>query len=315
MVALPVVRTSSLATAALLTTAALLSLAAPASAFVPPNKRIEPPRGDMIFIAATSFKFLKEAKYTGTGGMAGYGGGDPNGFAVTVNAFYIDRTEVTAGAYAACVQAGACPALDQGDTFSPKYTMICTYGKAGLERHPLNCVTHDEAIKFCSFVGKRLPSEAEWELAARGVTARAFPWGDVSPEPRHMNGADASLVAAGNTKFNPPETFTSMWSGQNDDDGWAFTAPVGSYPEGASPYGVLDLSGNVEEWMSDNWWEITGSGPPMSKPNPAMSGGEFVVRGGAWDLNGPDNFTSTHRTPSNSGTRAAWLGFRCARDA
>ncbi len=306
---------SSAVRSSLLVTVVLVSVAGPASAFVPPNKRIEPPRGDMAFIPTTSFKFLKEAKYNNPNGLPGMVYGDPNGFAVTVNAFYIDRTEVTAGAYAQCVQAGACPALDQGDTFSPKYTMVCTYGKQGLERHPLNCVTHDEAMKYCAFAGKRLPSEAEWELAARGTAGRPFPWGDVSPEPRHINGADASLVAAGNTKFNPPETFTSMWTGQNDDDGWPFTAPVGSYPEGASPYGVLDLSGNVEEWLADNWWEISASGPPMSKPPPVGAGGEYVVRGGAWDLNGPDNFTATHRTPSNSTTRAAWLGFRCARDA
>ena len=308
--------TFRLVRSSLLLTVAVLSVSAPAAAFVPPNKRIEPPRGDMVFIATTAFKFLKEPKYTAASGTAGFGG-DPNGFSVTVNAFYIDRTEVTAGAYAQCVQSGACPALDQGDTFSAKYTMVCTYGKPGLERHPLNCVTHDEATKYCAFANKRLPTEAEWELAARGTTARAFPWGDVAPEPRHMNGSDASLVAAGNTKFNPPETFTSMWQSPNDDDGWAFTAPVGSYPEGASPYGVLDLAGNVEEWTSEYWWEITGSGPPMSK-GPAggpSSSSEFVVRGGAWDLNGADNFTATHRTPSNSTTRAAWLGFRCARDA
>lgn len=297
--------------------AAAVAVSAPAVAFVPPNKRIDAPRGDMVFIATTSFKFLKEATFNTVGGGAGFGGGDPNGFAVTVNSFYMDRTEVTAGSYAQCVQAGACPALEQGDTFSPKYAMVCTYGKPGLERHPLNCVTHEEAARYCAFAGKRLPTEAEWELAARGTTARAFPWGDTAPEPRHINGSDASLVAAGNTKFNPPEIFTSMFTGANDDDGWAFTAPVGSYPEGASPFGVLDLSGNVEEWMADNWWEITGSGPPTIKPSPTAvnATGEFVVRGGAWDLVGAENFTTTHRTPSNSGTRAAWLGFRCARDA
>lgn len=305
MLAFQAVRTS------FLVTVAVVVVSAPAVAFVPPNKRVEASRGDMAFIGTTQFRFLKEAKF----GATGISYGDPNGFQVTVTAFYIDRTEVTAGAYATCVQAGSCNPLTSGESFSSgKYDFVCTYGKAGMERHPLNCVGHDDAAKYCAFMGKRLPSEAEWELAARGTNLRPFPWGDASPEPRHMNGSDASLVAAGNTKFNPPETFSSMFQAPNDDDGWAFTAPVGSYPEGASPYGVLDLSGNVEEWMADNWWDFGVTQPPV-KGTVANPNGEFVVRGGAWDLVGPENFTTTHRSQASATTRAAWLGFRCARDA
>lgn len=284
-----------------------------ASAFVPPNKKLETVRGDMVLVPATSFRLLREAKWNGPIPGTSPGNGDPAGYPMNVSAFYIDRTEVTSGSYANCVAAGACTPLDQGDSFSPAHSTICTYNKPGHERHPINCVNFAEASKYCAWAGKRLPSEAEWELAARGTTGRAFPWGDAYPEPRHLNAADASLVRDAQNKLTPPETYTSMWADTSGDDGWGFTAPVGSFPDGASAFGVFDMSGNVEEWVTDPWWEVS-SGPP-TKGSTSASYGEYVIRGGAWDLNGPENFSATHRSPQNSGTRAAWLGFRCARDA
>lgn len=283
----------------------------PAHAFVPPNRRVEAPRSDMVYVPATSFHLLSEAKWSGPVPGGSTPASDPAGYLTHVGAFYIDRTEVTAGAYAECVAKGACPTLEAGDTMSPNHTSICTYGRAGLESHPVNCVTHVEATKFCAFLGKRLPTETEWELAARGTTGRPFPWGDEYPSPKHLNGCDASLQREA-PKIN--ETYTSMWGDTPDgDDGWAFTSPVGSYPAGASPYGVLDLAGNVEEWTSDPWWTPTASGPP-SAPS-ASSTNDWVVRGGAWDLNSAESFSTTRRLQSEGGTRASWLGFRCARDA
>jgi formylglycine-generating enzyme required for sulfatase activity len=307
----------SIARAALVLAVATLAklTTSPAHAFVPPNKKLEMARGDMALIPATAYRLLREAKWSGPIPGSSPGGGDPLGYAVSVASFYLDRTEVTAGAYAACVQAGACGPLDAGDSFSTNHSSICTYNKAGHERHPINCVSYVEASKFCAWAGKRLPTEAEWELAARGTSGRAFPWGDAYPEPRHMNAADASLVRDAQTKLAPPETYTNMWADTNGDDGFGFTAPVGSYPEGASPFGIFDMSGNVEEWTAEPWWDLmSGGGPPAKGASPPASG-EFVIRGGAWDLNGPENFSATHRSPQNAGTRAAWLGFRCARDA
>ncbi len=280
-------------------------------AFVPPNRRVEAPRSDMVYVPATTFHWLSEAKWSGPVPGGSTPASDPAGYVTHVAAFYIDRTEVTAGAYAECVKKGACTSLEAGDTMSPNHSTLCTYGRAGLESHPINCVTHVEAAKFCASVGKRLPTEAEWELAARGTTGRAFPWGDEYPSPKHLNGCDASLQREA-PKIN--ETYTSMW-GDTGDDGWAFTSPVGTYPDGASPYGVLDLAGNVEEWTSEPWWAPSGSsGPPSASASVSASTTDWVVRGGAWDLNSAESFSMTRRLQSDGGTRASWLGFRCARD-
>jgi formylglycine-generating enzyme required for sulfatase activity len=282
---------------------------ADAHAFVPPKHTPLTGRLDMVYVASASYRFGAEAKWQGTvPGNVPASGIDPSGIDVHVNAFYIDRTEVSAGSYMACVAAGVCQALTLGDTDRPKFSVACTYGKPGLENHPINCVAHSEAVAYCGFVGKRLPTEAEWELASRGTQGKPFPWGDTYPTPRHINACDASLQRESMSKLS--ETYTSMW-GDTGDDGWAFTAPVGSYPDGASPYGALDLAGNVEEWLADAWWDFSASGMPKT---PSTTGNEFVVRGGAWDLSGADNFAVTRRLRQDNNTRSAWLGFRCASD-
>lgn len=292
----------------------LVVVASPAArAFVPPNRQADGARGEMAHVPTTTFRFLAEARWGGpTPGSTPTLGADPSGIVTKVLAFSIDRTEVTAGAYAQCVAAGGCAPLDQGDNVAPAHSKLCNYGRSGYERHPINCVTRDEAARYCAFVGKRLPTEIEWELAARGVGGRPFPWGEALPTPRHLNACDASLELEG-PKFN--ETFSSMWG--DGDDGWAFTAPVGSFPEGASPYGLLDVAGNVEEWVADAWWDPPDGLPPpgsLSSSMPSTHTGDFVVRGGAWDLNTYDMFSVTRRLRQEANTRAAWLGFRCARD-
>ena len=271
-----------------------------ARAFVPPNARISS-GGEMVMIPGATFRFGKQAVWGGPkAGSSGFG--DPDGVAVTVASFFIDRNEVTVRAYSACEQAGTCPTLLDGTDLND-----CTANRAGFEEHPINCVSFEEAEKFCGYLGKRLPTEYEFELAERGPSSKPFPWGDTPPTPKHVNACDASCVRE---EAKRGSNFTSLWSDNGGDDGWPFTAPIGTYPDGASPYGVMDLSGNVEEWVSDFW------GPIASTPPPPQTGTyqDHVVRGGSWDLGSIDAFASTRRSAASKDTRTNWLGFRCARD-
>lgn len=288
-------------------------LAGPAArAFVPPKHSPASVRADMVLVPGATYKYGAEAHWQGpTPGQLPAIGIGTAGVDVSVPSFFMDRTEVTAGAYATCVAAGACPALTQGDTSDSSLSPACTFGKPGLENHPVNCVAHAEAAAYCAFAGKRLPTDVEWELAARGKDGRPFPWGDAYPTAKHLNACDASLQRD-NAKYG--KSYVSMW-GDTGDDGWSFTAPAGTYPDGASPYGVLDLSGNVEEWLGDPWWDITPSGPPTAATPNTGAGSDFIVRGGAFDLNSADSFAVTRRLRTEANTRAAWLGFRCASDA
>ncbi|MBI2373431.1 MAG: SUMF1/EgtB/PvdO family nonheme iron enzyme [Deltaproteobacteria bacterium] len=149
---------------------------------------------------------------------------------VTVDAFRIDKVEVTVGAFGACARAGVCQAAR---------------GAQGEATHPVVGVDWTQADAYCRWSGRRLPTEAEWEKAARGTDARIFPWGDVLAAQR------ANLAG--------------------EEDGFVRTAPVGSFPLGSSQYGALDMSGNVMEWTSD-WLGESGS-------NRAARGGGWTSKG------------------------------------
>ncbi|MBI2572174.1 MAG: SUMF1/EgtB/PvdO family nonheme iron enzyme, partial [Candidatus Schekmanbacteria bacterium] len=199
--------------------------------------------------------------------------------AVNLDAYYIDTYEVTASQYKACVDRGACTAANTGGP--------CTYNVGGKETHPINCVYWEQARAFCAAVGKRLPTEAEWEKAARGADQRIFPWGDTSPDCTYAN-FDNGGQCVGET------------------------TPVGSYPLGVSPYGAFDMAGNVWEWVSD--WYDSGyyAQSPYQNPSGPSSGSTRVLRGGSWN-NNATTIRSANRTryyPTNGGSG---LGFRCAR--
>lgn len=279
-----------------------------AAAFMsPPAGRRVPLDAEMAYVPGAKLHVGAPARWGGAHpGLAT----DPHvgaGVEVTVRPFWLDRTEVTASAYARCVDAKVCPALVDGDTAEPNHTPVCTAGKPGLDRHPVNCVTFSEATTYCGWLRKRLPTEAEFELAARGTTARAFPWGDESPSPKHLNACDARCVAE-TRKVLHEDSYENLWADSSGDDGFGFTAPVGAYPAGASPFGVLDLAGNVEEWVSDPWGETPGA-PPLDAAD-----AQRVVRGGSWDFSAVELFAANRRAEEASTLRAAWLGFRCARD-
>ncbi len=226
---------------------------------------------------------------------------------VQVNAFELDRTEVTVQAYSLCVNAGACiPSeavflADVTDKDRPQYDALCNWGKPGRADHPMNCVDYHQAEAFCAWAGKRLPTEEEWEFAARGgEQGRTFPWGEAKPGPTVVNACDracSSMAAAHGWKW------TAVYDA---DDGHAATSPVGSYPDGAGRWGHLDLAGNVWEWTSSVYCPYEGD---SKKCLPATR----VARGGSWSSRYPGIFRGAYRTRFLMEYRSESVGFRCAK--
>jgi formylglycine-generating enzyme required for sulfatase activity len=190
---------------------------------------------------------------------------------VNLDAFEIDRTEVSQDQYASCVNAGACA--------PPTCAWDCGAGSL-----PAGCITQDDAEYFCAWAGKRLPTEAEWEKAARGSDGRKFPWGNEAPDCSRVN-----------------------MSGCTNE-----RSPVGSLPAGASPYGALDMAGNMVEMVADYYDPSYYAVAPNANPLGPPSGSTYVGRGGGWK-----SLPYWHRTsvrdwydPDDAGKS---LGFRCAR--
>ena len=150
---------------------------------------------------------------------------------VYLNAFWIDQTEVTNAMYALCVEVAAClPPLEFSSQTRSSY-----YDNPDFNSYPVINIDWEDAVVYCEWAERHLASEAEWEKAARGTDARMYPWGN------EFDGTLANLCDA-----NCSEEYAE----KDIDDGFADTSPVGSYPKGASPYGVYDMVGNVVEWTS-----------------------------------------------------------------
>lgn len=196
---------------------------------------------------------------------------------VVVPPFWIDKTEVTVGAYRACVERGACPKLERTSS-------LCTYD-LGDPLLPVNCVPWAAAQIHCVAVGKRLPREVEWELAARGTTPIRYPWG----------GGGAGCGQA-NTLANDKSQRSCAKGPMR----------VGSRPSNASPFGILDMSGNVEEWVEDWYTETVSEASPRA-------GASHVLRGGGW-LTPPSRAKTTSRNWGSVREAGPNVGFRCAKD-
>ena len=194
---------------------------------------------------------------------------------VDLNAYWIDRTEVTNAMYQRCTEAGKCTAPMR----SPRYTI------AAYTHHPVVGVTWLQAQAYCARAGRRLPTEAEWEKAARGTEGHLYPWGNELPDSGRLN-------------------FNQQVGG---------TTEVGQYPASVSPYGALDMAGNVWEWTADWYDSHYYAASPAENPAGPSSGNIRVLRGGAWSVE-PRAVRAANRFWAFPG-RNDLDGFRCARSS
>ncbi|MCE7981307.1 MAG: hypothetical protein DYG89_08965 [Caldilinea sp. CFX5] len=213
--------------------------------------------------------------------VRGYAGGFPDERfeqSLSLDEFYIDRYEVTNRQYAECVQAGRCalPRLPRSVNFA-NYYASSEYGN-----YPVIWVTWNDAVDYCSFRGKRLPTEAEWEKAARGAQGNLYPWGNDAP----TNQANFNYAAQD-------------------------VAPVGAFAGDLSSFGAYDLAGNVREWVSDWYqWDYYAIAPQTDPTGPGV-GVTKVLRGGSW--NDIDIYIrATSRKNFLPESFDSNLGFRCA---
>lgn len=231
---------------------------------------------------------------------------------VYLNAYWIDRTEVTNAMFKKFVnETGWRTEAEKAgwswayQSFEKDYeaTSGATWRNphpgfwiANLENHPVVHVSWADAQAYCEWAGRRLPTDAEWEKSARGTDGRTYSWGNEDPDGHLANFADVNL-----------EHFLSD---ENVDDGYQFTAPVGSYPAGASPYGALDMVGNVAEWVHD-WYCSSCPHDSINNPVGPAFGDERILRGGTW-ISSIDSLPSWHRSRLYPESTGSFYGFRCA---
>ncbi len=208
---------------------------------------------------------------------------------VSLADFWLDQTEVSNSQFRLCVEAGVCPEPVVCDKGKP------TYADPEKADHPVVCVSWDEAQAYCNWTGSRLPTEAEWEYAFRGADGSIFPWGNIF-EGNWLNYCDRNC--------------DQSYADERFDDGFSKTAPVGSFLLDATWSGVLDMSGNVSEWVAD--WYGDYSPEAVSNPLGPTSGSERVLKSCSWFFH-PAYCRAATRGSASPGIRMDYLGFRCAK--
>ena len=209
------------------------------------------------------------------------------GHIVNLTTFYMDKYEVTNALYKVCVGAGVCQVPSHsglgyhGDASS-------TYDDPNFANHPVAWIDWGGAQTYCEWRGAHLPSETEWEKAARGTDGRKYPWGDA---------IDLTFANYGD---NAPDNYAGMIGK---------TTAVGSYPKGQSPYGIYDMAGNVWEWVAD-WYDVYPGGDLSA--NDAFGKQTYrVLRGGSWN-DQPDLLRTSFRGGNSPDSTLNYIGFRCA---
>ncbi len=199
---------------------------------------------------------------------------------VYVDAFSIDKYEVSVGQYAAFLQ-------EAGGHLPPDWN---TMNQPSHKKRPVSNVDWADAAAYCKWAGKRLPTEAEWEKAARGTDGRLYPWGNEAPTPLHAN------------------------YGQTGSSHHGVLTPVGTFEEGKSPYGIYDMAGNVWEWVSDWYGHDYYKDSPSKNPTGPSTGGFKVIRGGSWNSNSRTLRSSDRYWDPPTFRSLYFPGFRCAKN-
>ena len=231
------------------------------------------PKDDMAMIFVSEGEFLM-------GSVNGEGDGDEEPqHAVFLDSYWIDQFEVTNAMYANCVSAGVCSL----PVSVASYSISHYYGNPEYEDFPVVNVTWYQARKYCHWAERSLPSEAQWEKAARGKDGAKYPWGNTDPNENLANYSEL----------------------KND------LSRVGSLPQGASPYGVMDMAGNAAEWVEDFYGEYPTISYTFTTPLGPATGSYRILRGGSWII-GPYLIRSSERFWASPFYADYDSGFRCA---
>ena len=239
---------------------------------------------------------------------------------VSLDAFWIDRTEVTNAMFQTFVNAmgyitdaekSVASIVAENWSVSNGLTAGANWNSprgpsssiTGMENHPVVHVSWMDARTYCSWAGARLPTEAEWEKAARGPENNLYPWGDQPPAGNLLNFLDSSAAEINLVPNLYPDMLVN--------DGYIFTAPVGSFPEGASWVGAQDLAGNVWEWVNDYYSEDYYQSSPQNNPLGPSAGEQRIARGGGW-LSDASRVRVSFRSGVDPSATTDSRGFRCA---